>query len=114
MAHVIRSSFVLCPPSIVRMRCAFHAEKFGGLVGQNFMENYDYLCKVIGGGLFSRYIVQRVRTGCLPSNTKLSESKVNFPYVLPRSAGEFVYTAVRGRRIAAPGFGKGIRCHRRR
>ena len=49
MAHVIRSSFVLCPPSIVRMRCAFHAEKFGGLVGQNFMENYDYLCKVIGG-----------------------------------------------------------------
>jgi len=25
-----------------------------------------------------------------------------------------VYTAVRGRRIAAPGFGKGIRCHRRR
>ena len=49
MAHVIRSSFVLCPPSIVRMRCAFHAEKFGGLVGQNFMENYDYFCKVIGG-----------------------------------------------------------------
>ena len=81
------------------------------------MENYDYLCKVIGGFCVScngKYIVQRVRTGCLPSNTKLSESKVNFPYVLPRSAGEFVYTAVRGRRIAAPGFGKGIRCHRRR